>query len=145
MARNDKRYTLREFSVEPDGQGVGPRTSLITPLRPLSGLDPGSAVWDIHTVSYYLQRSTSAERTLGLITIWPAVVARIVTGVFCLVTYAVVQRRREIALRLTLGASPSEVVGLITWSGASLALIGITTGAIQRWGCHGSLARSCMA
>jgi ABC-type antimicrobial peptide transport system permease subunit len=49
-------------------------------------------------------------------------------GLFGLVTYAVVQRRREIALRLALGARPGEVVRLITWSGARMGLLGITIG-----------------
>jgi ABC-type antimicrobial peptide transport system permease subunit len=83
-------------------------------------------------VSYYVDRSISAERTLGVITIWLAVVASLVTavGLFGLVTYAVVQRRREIALRLALGARPSEVVGMITWSGASMGVAGIAIGII---------------
>jgi ABC-type antimicrobial peptide transport system permease subunit len=95
-------------------------------------VDPGSATSDIHPVSFYLERSISAERTLGTITIWLAVVASLVTavGLFALVTYAVVQRRREIALRLALGARPSEVVGLITWSGASMGLVGIAIGLV---------------
>ncbi len=108
-----------------------PPTSLITPLRNLtSSLDPGSAAWDIHPVSYYLNRSISGERTLGVITIWLALVASLVTavGLFGLVSYAVVQRRREIALRLALGAQPGEVVALMTWSGASMGLAGVAVG-----------------
>jgi ABC-type antimicrobial peptide transport system permease subunit len=110
-----------------------PPTSLIAPLRNIAtSLDPGSPAWDIHPVSYYLTRSISAERTLGVITIWLALVASLVTavGLFGLVSYAVVQRRREIALRLALGARPSEVVGLITWSGASMGLAGIAIGVV---------------
>jgi ABC-type antimicrobial peptide transport system permease subunit len=42
----------------------------------------------------------------------------------------VVQRRREIALRLALGATPSEVVRLMTWSGASMGLTGIALGVV---------------
>jgi ABC-type antimicrobial peptide transport system permease subunit len=100
-------------------------------LRNLAtSLDPGSPAWNIHPVSWFLERSISAERTLGVITVWLAVVASIVTavGLFGLVTYAVVQRRREIALRLALGARPGEVVGLITRSGLSMGVIGIAIG-----------------
>ena len=151
VAKNVRHYTLREpsriqvyiplrqslnrygFGLNVTVKGSVPPTTLIAPLRSIaSTIDPGSAAWDIHTVSYYLDRSISAERTLGVITVWLAVVASIVTavGLFGLVTYAVVQRRREIALRLALGARPSEVVGLITWSGASMAIIGITIGVV---------------
>ena len=66
----------------------------------------------------------------NIITIWLAVVASLVTavGLFGLVTYAVVQRRRELALRLALGARPGEVVRLVTWSGVSMGLMGIVIG-----------------
>jgi putative ABC transport system permease protein len=151
VAKNVRHYTLREPSriqvyiplrqtLNRYGLGLNvtlkatvPPTTLVAPVRRLSSeIDPGSAAWDIHPVSYYLERSISAERTLGVITVWLAVVASIVTsvGLFGLVTYAVVQRRREIALRLALGARPGDVVGLITWSGASMAIIGITIGVV---------------
>ena len=149
VAKNVRHYTLREPSriqvYVPMTQTLGrfgqslnvvlktsvPPASLIAPLRNIAtSLDPGSPAWDIHPVSYYLTRSISAERTLGVITIWLALVASLVTavGLFGLVSYAVVQRRREIALRLALGAQPSEVVRLITWSGASMGLAGIAIG-----------------
>lgn len=155
VAKNVRHYTLREpsriqvyvplrQSLDRFGFGLNvtlkatvPPATLIASLRDLAkAIDSGSAAWDIHPVSYYLDRSISAERTLGVITIWLAVVASIVTavGLFGLVTYAVVQRRREIALRLALGARPGEVVGLITWSGASMALLGITIGIVAALG-----------
>ena len=95
-----------------------------------TAVDPGSPASEIHPVSFYLDQSISAERTLGIITIWLAVVASLVTavGLFGLVTYAVVQRRRELALRLALGARPGEVVRLVTWSGVSMGLMGIVIG-----------------
>jgi putative ABC transport system permease protein len=155
VAKNVRHYTLREPSriqvYVPLRQTLGrfglslnvvvkasvPPASLIVPLRSLAtSLDPGSPAWDIHPVSHYLERSISAERTLGVITVWLAVVASLVTavGLFGLVSYAVVQRRREIALRLALGARPSEVVGLITWSGASMGVAGIVIGIVGALG-----------
>lgn len=149
VVKNVRHYTLREPSriqvYIPLGQTLNrwgnalnltvkasvPAASLVAPLRGIAReLDPSSPAWDSHPVSWYLDRSISAERTLGIITIWLAVVASLVTavGLFGLVTYAVVQRRREIALRLALGARPGEVVGLITWSGTSTALAGIVIG-----------------
>ena len=151
VTKNVRHYTLREPSriqvYVPLRQTLGrygqslyvvlkssvPPSSLVATLRTLTtSVDPGSGAWDIHPVSFYLDQSISAERTLGVITIWLAVVASLVTavGLFGLVTYAVVQRRREIALRLALGARPGEVVRLITWSGASMGLAGIAIGIV---------------
>jgi putative ABC transport system permease protein len=151
VTKNVRHYTLREPSriqvyvplrqtLARYGQSLYlvlktsvPPGSLAASVRELSSsVDPGSATWEIHPVSFYLDQSISAERTLGVITIWLAVVASLVTavGLFGLVAYAVVQRRREIALRLALGARPSEVVGQITWSGASAGMIGIGIGVV---------------
>lgn len=149
VSKNVRHYTLREPSriqvYIPLRQTLGrfgqnlyvvlktsaPPGSVVSPLRSLTtAVDSASASWDIHPVSFYLDRSISGERTLGVITIWLAVVASLVTavGLFGLVTYAVVQRRREIALRLALGARPSEVVRLITWSGARMGVAGVSIG-----------------
>ena len=149
VTKNVRHYTLREPSriqvYIPLRQTLGrygqslyvvvkssaPPGSLVSPLRSLTAsVDPASASWDIHPVAFYLDQSISGERTLGVITIWLAVVASLVTavGLFGLVTYAVVQRRREIALRLALGAQPGEVVRLITWSGARMSVAGISIG-----------------
>ncbi len=149
VTKNVRHYTLREPSriqvyvplrqtLARYGQSLYivlkasvPPGSLVAPLRRVTtSLDPGSGAWDIHPVSFYLDQSISAERTLGVITIWLAVVSSLVTavGLFGLVTYAVVQRRREMALRLALGARPGEVVRLITWSGLSMGLAGVSIG-----------------
>ena len=149
VAKNVRHYTLREPSriqiyvpirqtISRYGQTLNvvlkasvPPSTLIAPMRALAtAVDPGSPASEIHPVSFYLDQSISAERTLGIITIWLAVVASLVTavGLFGLVTYAVVQRRRELALRLALGARPGEVVRLVTWSGVSMGLMGIVIG-----------------
>jgi ABC-type antimicrobial peptide transport system permease subunit len=49
-------------------------------------------------------------------------------GLFSVISYGVAQRRHEFGVRLTLGASPSEVHGLILRQGAGDAAIGIAAG-----------------
>jgi predicted permease len=49
-------------------------------------------------------------------------------GAYGVVSYAVVQRTREIGLRLALGASPLSLVGRIMWDGFRPAVIGIAVG-----------------
>jgi predicted permease len=62
-------------------------------------------------------------------------------GVFGLVAYAVAQRRRELAVRLALGASPRRVLHLVLSQGGRLAALGVAAG------CAGTLvpARSMSA
>ena len=49
-------------------------------------------------------------------------------GLYSVMTYAVSQRRREIGVRMALGASPREATRLIVSQGMRMALIGITLG-----------------
>lgn len=51
-----------------------------------------------------------------------------VVGVYGLVAYGVVQRRREIGVRLALGARPSAIVGGVLRQGVGLAGFGIAAG-----------------
>jgi predicted permease len=52
-----------------------------------------------------------------------------VTGVYGMLAYAVAERRREIAVRLALGASGTRVARQILWSGLTLTLTGVVVGA----------------
>ncbi len=49
-------------------------------------------------------------------------------GVYGVVAYAVRQREREIAVRLAVGASPQQVVGLFLRQGAAIILAGLAVG-----------------
>jgi hypothetical protein len=149
VTKNVRHYTLREASrvqlyvpvqqtLARWGSGLTfsvrssvPPAAIVAPVRQVATrLDAGAAIWNVQSLAQYVDESISSEKTLGVITVWLAAVASLVTavGLFALVTYAVGQRRREIALRLALGATPGEVVGLITWSGASMGLIGVAIG-----------------
>jgi putative ABC transport system permease protein len=51
-------------------------------------------------------------------------------GIYGLVAYLVTQRRREIGIRMALGARPGAVLGLVLAEGMRLALVGIALGAL---------------
>jgi len=51
-------------------------------------------------------------------------------GVFGLMSYAVAQRRREIGIRMALGADRSRVVRDIVWDGVALTLAGLAVGGV---------------
>jgi putative ABC transport system permease protein len=51
-------------------------------------------------------------------------------GIYSVMAYAVTQRRREIGIRLALGARPSEVMKLVVGQGMALGLIGAGLGLV---------------
>ena len=75
---------------------------------------------------------------LVLLTFAVIAVALSVIGVYGVLAYLVGQRRREIGLRLAVGASPAGVVWLFVREGVELTLVGLGAGlagalAAGRW------------
>ena len=53
-----------------------------------------------------------------------------VTGIYGVLSYLVIQRRKEIGIRLALGARPQQVIGLVLKQSLRLALIGLASGVV---------------
>jgi ABC-type antimicrobial peptide transport system permease subunit len=49
-------------------------------------------------------------------------------GVYGVISYSVEQRRREIGIRMALGAQPREILGLVLRSNARAVVIGLAVG-----------------
>jgi ABC-type antimicrobial peptide transport system permease subunit len=60
-------------------------------------------------------------------------VALAVLGLYSIASYAVVRRRRELALRMTFGASSSDVIGLVLRQGLRRLVPGLVLGLILAW------------
>ena len=93
-------------------------------------VDPDQPVHSVTTMDQLLGDAVQLDRfAMLLITLFA--VAGLVTaagGVYALLAYTVVQRRREIALRMALGASPRRVARSIVMESLVLAAAGGTIG-----------------
>jgi len=93
-------------------------------------IDPNLNMFDVQTLSAYLDRSRSASRfavqTYGGIGVFGLVLAAI--GLAGITAYGVAQRRKEIAIRTALGASPAQVLRLVLREGAVLVGVGTVLG-----------------
>jgi predicted permease len=98
-----------------------------------------SAIWDVdrnitvsevQTMNAVIESANAEPRfNMALLAVF-AMVAMILAavGIYGVMSYAVARRRREIGIRLALGARPDEILRLITGQGMILALSGTAAG-----------------
>jgi predicted permease len=106
---------------------------LTGPLRStIAAIDPNLAVSDVQTLADLVSRSTSSERLLaGLLGAFSIVALLLAAlGLYGVMSYAVSLRRREIGIRMAVGAHGSSLVGLVFRQGMALVLVGTILGLI---------------
>jgi putative ABC transport system permease protein len=102
----------------------------------ISFLDPNLNVFNVRTLSDYLEMSRSYQRfalnTYGGIGVFGLILSAI--GLAGLTAYAVAQRRKEIGIRMALGATRGQVLLLVLREGAALVIVGTVLGFVGAFG-----------
>jgi predicted permease len=93
-------------------------------------VDPALPAFGIEALERTVGRSVSQQRFTMLLLGGFAVtaIALALIGVHGVLSYLVARRRRELGLRLALGAAPREVVCSVVWEGARLTGLGVALG-----------------
>jgi len=105
--------------------------SVIAGLRDaVRDVDRMQPLFGMQTMAQVLGESLSVRRFLMLLIGLFAGIALLLglVGVYGVIAYLVGQRRQELAIRVALGATRSEVVSLVVRQGLFLALAGVTLG-----------------
>jgi predicted permease len=94
-------------------------------------IDPLEPMYDIHTASDTVRRQAVFEiRILAQIATGAGAVsvALSLLGLYAILAYSVSQRRREIGIRMAVGATNRRIFGMIVGNGLKLSLAGIAIG-----------------
>src|ERR1035438_1227417 len=96
----------------------------------MASLHPGLTVFDVHTMQEDLDRLNSfAQWTCGMYVILGFFALLLAcVGLGGVTAYAVVRRRKEIGIRMALGARARQVQGLVLREGSALVAVGSVLG-----------------
>ncbi|WP_031498977.1 ADOP family duplicated permease [Bryobacter aggregatus] len=119
----DATFVLRTASANP--------LVLASTLRnEIPRIRPELRVSNIRTQLDILQGQTVRERLLAMLAFFFAIVALLLAsiGLYGVLDYSMLQRRREIGIRMAIGAGPAGIAGLVTKDVFAMVLLGAVTG-----------------
>jgi putative ABC transport system permease protein len=97
----------------------------------LAGIERDAPLFNVRTLAERMQLSLVLHTsTMKLVTIFAGVALLLsALGLYGMLAYLVTQRTREIGVRMAIGSTPREIVGLVLREGITLAVTGIAVGA----------------
>jgi len=112
-----------------------PEAQTATLRRVIAALDRTVPVSEVGTLSAVVAQSISTVRFSSFLASLFAVIALVLgaVGVYSVLAYVVSQRRREIAIRIALGAGHGRVMGDVLRQALVLTSVGIVLGSSTAW------------
>ncbi|MGH9445908.1 MAG: FtsX-like permease family protein, partial [Terriglobia bacterium] len=105
--------------------------AIVEPVRKIwQAVGPGVPFLEVDTMAQEVDQTTANERlTAALASLFGAIAALLAgVGIYGLLAYVVTERRREIGIRMALGARPAHIAKLIAAQTAVMAAVGIAIG-----------------
>jgi predicted permease len=123
---------VSEFVLHTRGKPL----ALVHTVRTIvAGLDSNLPVADVRSFEEVVQRSLSPQRfNVVLLTAFGGLALLLATtGIYGVLAYSMKRRTAEIGLRVALGASRTDVLGIVLSQGMRPVLVGMLLGALSAW------------
>jgi predicted permease len=136
-----RQFPFRAMQIAVRGEDTA---ALLSSVRgALRATDPSLPLGAVQTMEERVLERASAPRLLmSVLTTFAVLTALLAAiGVYGLLACLVNERRRELAIRLTLGAPPASLARLVTVQGLTLAAIGVGLGVLLSQAAGGLLDR----
>ncbi len=97
------------------------------------GVDPTLPVAEVETLETLVGRARGERAFVMVLLVIAAALALLLgsIGLYGVVSYRVAQRRREIAIRMAVGAQVTDVRRLVLWEAGWMALLGVAVGVVS--------------
>jgi predicted permease len=121
----------------PGGQGVlhvrsaaAPASLRSTIEAAVHRLDPNVPVFNVRTIDEQIDRSIRTERTFAMLSSTFGILALVLSavGLYGVIAHAVSRRRKELGIRLALGAEPRRILRLVLGEAGLLVAFGAAVG-----------------
>ncbi len=110
--------------------GIDPKSAVSVVRNAVHELDPAQPIYHVQTIDEVLSDSIARQKAistlLGLFAFMALALAAI--GIYGVLSYSVTQRKREIGIRMAVGARRRDVMILFIWQAAKSSVLGITAG-----------------
>jgi putative ABC transport system permease protein len=110
---------------------AGDPASIVPSVRAaLREIDPNQPLVNVRTMETAMAGTVAQPRLqMALLVVFATIAALLaIVGVYGVMAYTVSQRIAEIGVRMAIGASPANVIGLVVRQGALLAVAGVAIG-----------------